>query len=297
MRKTAKYIIVIVLLLGVNLWLFFSDHRSNTSQAQTYFLGEDIDQVSKFLFTDAEDTVEIALTGDGWIINDQYLADQNFINTLISVLRKVEVRRNVGDWKGSILGNAEIEFAFNSRYRFQYGSNPTKTKSYFIVNGVAKEVVVPGYRDQVIDLFDLHPDQWRDRLIFDGSWRTIQVLKVTNNSNDNFQIVFDDQFFKINDEAPQDSSSVVAYLNQFQSFQANEMISPGRFIELDSLAKTQPMATVEIEDIKFEYTIKLEVFPSLSGQRFHLVKQSDSINMVIDARRMSQILTNPDPVN
>ena len=297
MTKSAKYIIAIIVLLIANLWLFYSGSNSKSSERKNYFVEEDLNSSSKFLFATGDDTVKMELTGDGWVINESYLADEGFVTTLISILKRVEVGRSVGTWEGPVLGSVEVEYEFNSRYRFQFTANLTKTKSYFIVNGEAWEVAVPGYRDQVIDMFELHPDQWRSRLIFDGSWRTIQNIQVASTSEDNFQITFKDEFFAIDERPPVDSTAVVNYLNQFQNFTANEMISPGRFTSFDSLSETTPIATVQIDDIKYEEEIVLKIFPSLEGQRFHLVQKSDSILMVIDSQRVRNILSNPDRVN
>ena len=111
---------------------------------------------------------------------------------------------------------------------------------------------MPGYKDNVVDIFKLHPDQWRDRLMFDGSWRTIQKATLNYTTGDVMEIAFKDKFFLVNDRQPQDSSAVIDYLNQFQYFEANEMISSGRFPQLDSLKDTKPTALLTIEDIKSE---------------------------------------------
>ncbi|WP_424961659.1 DUF4340 domain-containing protein [Ekhidna sp.] len=292
MSKSTKYLIAIALLLVANLWLFFSGESSATPKAEKYFLAEDLDGISRFLFVLDQDTVKLEQTGEGWMLNNQYPADEGFVNTLISVLERVEVGRTIDEWNGDVLGSAEVEFDFNSRYRFQFATNPTKTKTYFISEGDAKEVAVPGYRDNVADIFALHPDQWRDRLIIDGSWRTIQKLNVEK-KNDDFEIKFDDTFFLVDGQAPSDSSVVVNYLNQFQQFQANEMVSPGRFPQLDSLLETEPMATLSIEDIKHESPFTLQIYPNLENQGFHLAVDGDGQRMVLDARRVQRILSHP----
>ncbi|MEO9485395.1 MAG: hypothetical protein ABJG47_18190 [Ekhidna sp.] len=297
MSKSVKYIVAILLLLIANFWLFFSGGSKEVKSSEKYFNAEDLEGVSAFEFTYDLDTINISKTGEGWIVNDQYLADQGFINTLISVLERVEVKSTLGNLETQILGSVTVEFDFNSRYRFQYATNPNKTRSYFLTDAGVKEVSVPGYRDNVVDIFTLHPDQWRDRTIFDGSWRTIQKIIIENEEGDNFQILFDEKFFLINGNQPADSSAVIGYLNQFERFQANEMISTGRFNEMDSIAGTEPFARLSIEDIKYETPIRLEIFRNKPNQPYHLVQDQDGQRMVIDARRVRQILSNPDRLN
>ncbi|MEQ8904620.1 DUF4340 domain-containing protein [Ekhidna sp.] len=297
MSKTIKYAIAVAILLGLNLALFLNDSSNDAPKAEKYFLSEDLEGVSRFTFAIEKDSVVIERSEQGWILNDQYKADEGFINTLISILEKVEVGRTIDDWNREVLGNVEVEFDFNTRYRFQIATNPTKTKSYFITNDIAKEVAVPGYRDNVIDIFTLHPDQWRDRTIVDGSWRTIQKIKVEKQNGESFEIAFNDNFFTVNGDAPYDSSAVVDYLNQFQQFQANEMISKRRFPDLDSLSDSEPLARVLIDDLKDENPTLLQIYPDDEKRGYHLVIDHTGQQMVIDGRRVQQILSNPDGLN
>lgn len=295
MTKSLKYIILIVVLLVANLWLFFADSFSSTPSKSNYFDSQDLSSVSMIKFVVDGQEVKLERSKQGWTLNDTYKADEGFMNTLISVLQRVEVGRTIENWNQKVMGEAEVEFDFNSRYRFQFASNATQTKSYFVTDGVAKEVAVPGYRDNVIDLFDLHPDQWRDRLVFDGTWRTIQKIRVEYfNGNAPFEIKFEDKFFLLNDQQPQDSTSVIDYLNQFEYFQANEMMSKGRFPEFDSLANTPPIAIISLDDIKSEQPTILKVFPRLNNQGYHLMVKGDSQQLVIDARRVEGMLSRPE---
>ena len=187
-----------------------------------------------------------------------------------------------------------IEIIDQEQIRLQLATNATGTKTYFVNEGVASEVAVPGYRDNVIDLFTLHPDQWRDRVVFDGNWRTIQQVHVSfAGSEPSFNVRFDDKFFLINGESPSDSTAVINYLNQFEYFQANEMISSGRFTNFDSLSQTEPFATVTIDDIKGEKPVGFDVFPALNGQGFHLLMKNQSELMVLDAGRVARMLQKP----
>ncbi|WP_436517169.1 DUF4340 domain-containing protein [Ekhidna sp. To15] len=297
MSKSAKYIVAIIILLAANLWLFFSGAGNKVKSSEKYFAPEDLQGASAFKFVYEGDTTMLSLSGEGWSVDNEYLADQGFVNTLISILERVEVGKTIDNWNSEILGSVEVEFDFNSRYRFDFASNANRTKSYFVTENGAKEVAVPGYRDNVIDIFILHADQWRDRLILDGSWRTIQNISVANDRGEDFQISFNEKFFLVNGQSATDSSAVVNYLNQFQQFQANEMISEGRFVEMDSIAKTQPFASISIDDIKYDQPIRLEFFPGKPSQPYHLVKDQDGQQMVIDARRVNQILSNPDRLN
>ncbi|WP_420318328.1 hypothetical protein [Ekhidna sp.] len=296
MSKSAKYTLAAALLLGINLAIFFTDSSKDSSNEIKYFQSIDLTGLTSVIMIGADDTTKIDRSPQGWILNDQYAADAGFVNTLISVLERVETSRTIGQWDASF-GKVKLTFDSNTSFEFEFDTNPTKTKTYFINDGIAKEVAVPGYRDNVADILTLHSDQWRDRMIFDGSWRTIQRLSVTKNQGEDFEITFDDKFFLINQKSPADSSAIVNYLNQYQQFQANEMISVGRFPDLDSISSMQPFAQIQIEDIKNEEPFVMSIYPSIKNQPYHLAIDASGQRMVIDSRRVQQILQNPNDLN
>lgn len=295
MSKKVKYIIAIVVLLVANLWLLFSDNGGGEETIQKpYFDSENFDQLNGFVFATERDTVSLQKTSNGWKLNDQYQADEGFVRTLISVLSKVEVDRSFSQWEGKIEGYVEVLYGNNiTNQQFQIATNPNKTKSYFIKDDEVKEVKVPGYRENVIDIFTLHADQWRDRTILDGNWRTIQRVSLRNTQGADFEITFDNQFFLLDGKPPKDSTAIVNYLNQFQQFQANEMVSEGRFPAMDSLANTTPLAVLSIDDIKLSDPAELIIFPALEDQSYQLVKLGNTM-MVFDRRRIDRVLKRPE---
>ncbi len=290
MNKTFIYSVIIVLLLGANLFVFFYDFRDDGSNgSEVYFEKLSDKEIVGITITSGDTPIELTSTSDGWYLNDQVKADNGFVNTLISVLERVASGRKIKDVTHEKQGSVSLKLNDDSEISFEYTSNPNRTKSYFIESGSASEVFVPGYKDNVIDIFMLHPDQWRDRLIIDASWRTIQELNLKIKDRESLEITFVDKFFLVNGEPPQDSSAVVDYLNQFQYFEANEMISRGRFPAFDSLAGEEPLAVLQIDDINAENDLILEVFASINQQPYHLVKVGEQMT-VVDAKRVNDLL-------
>lgn len=298
MNKQTQYILAVLLLLGANLGLFFSTSRTHSSDGRHHYFDQGgIDELNKILLRHQKDTIRMDKKDAGWILNNQYEMDESFFKTLVYVLKKVEINRKVIKFDGEILGSVEVEFGSNSIHRFDFASNPTGTKSYFIEDGETFDVSVPGYKDNVADIFTLHQDQWRNRLIIDGSWRSIQkvILDYTDEKEEDLEITFTDKFFLVNDHITSDSSALVDYLNQFQYFQANEMISKGRFSYLDSLLQTVPaIALMSIDNIKNKAPKVLKFYPKIEGKEYHLVTDEQNEMMVIDTQRVSELLKNPD---
>ena len=290
MSKRIKYIVVIALLLGLNLTLFYSGGIAKSSSFDdAFFLVKDTTQIYTLTIENKNEKIELKRSETGWLLNGKYKVDQNFLKVLFSILNKVKVKRQLGELASEDAGSLRIEFD-DKRFRsFHFTSDPIGTKSFFIEDGIGYQVEVPGYRDNVVNIFELNEDQWRNRMVFDGSWRTIQNLTLQWGSEE-LTIRFNNQFFDVEGISLIDSSGVVDYLNQFQLFQANEMISEGRFSELDKVKSGNPLAVLRIDDIKNSLETVFEIYPNLDGQAYHLVIKNDKDMMVIDQRRIQNIL-------
>ncbi|GAB4239466.1 MAG: hypothetical protein Tsb0034_15500 [Ekhidna sp.] len=294
MKKTIIYIGVILLLLGANAWLFFGNNGSSSVSSQTYFSQEELTGISELEFNYENQKVKLTREADRWMLNDQYPADLGFVSTLLSVLERVEEARQIENWKGDQLGVLTIAKNDGTTLMINFGTNPSKTKSYFWDEGEVSEVIVPGYRDNVVDIFSMHPDQWRDRTLVQGSWRTIQKLEIDyRNKEEDLIIRFEDKFFLVNEQQPADSSAVVDYLNQFEHFMANEMVSEGRVKVLDSLAQLDPLATLTIDDIKYEKPLRFHIYPRSDQRNFHLLILGNGERAVVDGQRIANLLKNP----
>ncbi len=288
--KTLQYVVVIAILLVANLGLVFTDGlQSSSSFDDKLFLIENIGQVNSVMISHQDKKIELAKDQSAWKLNNDFDADENFVQILLSLLNQVRVKRAVGTLAEESFGNIEVRFEDGTLLTFDFASDPLGTKSYFVKDKIAYQVEVPGYRDNVVNILQLTEDQWRNRIVFDGSWRTIQKLTLASGGNE-LMITFRDQFFEVDGIAEIDSTGVVDYLNQFQLFQANEMVSEGRFPEMDSLRSSAPLAILSIDDIQSSEPIVFRIYPSLAGQAYHLVIKNDDIMMVFDQRRIQSLL-------
>ena len=285
-RKTTIYIVSIVVLLGLNLLLFFNESNKGNSFDDQLFSVADTTAIKSVSILKEAGEILLEREGSGWRLNNKYRADVNFQQVLSTILSRVRVQREVGKLEGD--GTIKVEMEGESLVvDFKVGSLGTKT--FFIKDGVGYQVEVPGYRENVGNIFELTEDQWRSRLVFNGSWRTIQSLELTGQDH-SLDIRFNDKFFSVAGVDRIDSTAVINYLNQFQFLQANEMISSGKFPELDSLKNTSPLATLAIDDIASSGTIRFEIYPSLYGHSYHLVTKNGEDMMVFSLDRIRELL-------
>lgn len=301
--KNIRLIIILVLLIVANafIWIWEPDYQQLNYQPD-HFSVADTSLVKEVIISTPEKSNILSKSEDGkWQLNQQFSVDPNLRKVLLSVLNRVRIRRVLTNEELSQVktGNAlNVEVKGVKNKVFTVVGNPTQTKTYFIDLEQDKgyEVEIPGYSDFVGGIFQLNTDQWRDRRIFSGNWRTIQEISIdyTDPSMKDLAIKFEGDFFKVEGVSKLDSNRVVNYLDQFINFQANEMISLGRFDRYDSLMNSQPYAVIFLDDIKISDPIRLEVFQSIPRERINLVKLEENDFMVIDNRRINSILQIPE---
>ena len=189
---------------------------------------------------------------------------------------------------------ADVDFLGDYQENFQVLGDANATKTYFLVADEGYQVEIPGYSDYVGAIFQLRKDQWRDRLVINGNWRSIQKLEVDYaGEGEDLSIRFADAFFEVSLVDALDSNAVINYLNEFEFLRANERISPGRFPRLDSLAQTAPEAIITIDDIKGSEPLQLVIFPAIPGDQFRLVLDPNNLMAVFEEERVRALLRRP----
>lgn len=266
-------LIAIGILLIANLGLYFGERGST---------GLEYDE-SMFAIQDTVGLTTIRIgeislkKSDIWMVGESP-ADPAFMDHLLNILMRVSVKKPIGetDEEGILI---DIE----GQDSFYFGSNETKTKSYFFKDGEGYEMEIPGFSDYLGDIFELEEDQWRDRLVYDGNWRTIQKLRMDYTANDqnDFEIAFETEFFKVSGVNVIDTVNLMNYLNQFEYFQANERISRGRIPELDSISASDPVAILTIDDINFPTPFSIQIFERRLEDPFHLMLDGEGEMIVV----------------
>lgn len=289
MKKKHVYVIAILLLLGANILMLNTGGRSfSTSFDDKRLAVSDTGSIVSIVIKKEGEQVQIARSAQGWRVNNQYEIDNGFKNTLLAVLSRMKIKREVSSVDFELLG--EVTLIGSEERTFAFGSNANRTQSFIVENGKIFEMQLPEFPGLMIDVFQLKKDQWRNRMIFNGNWRSIQNLNISGSHE--LSIRFDDKFFTIEDVADIDSNTVISYLNSYEFLSANEMISEGNFPAFDSLLAENALATIKIEDIGSDQPFELYIYPQLSNQGYQLVTSSDGDMMVFDSERVRSLLKN-----
>ena len=284
-----------LLLIILNLWLFnLKPALVSLSFDPDLFMIRDTTQIEKFQFH-SKILDHYFSRQEGWKINNKFPSDPNLRKMLFTVSKRVKVSRELtGNEKDQLLkryeemGTSVILTVDGDERSYSVVGNANKTKTYFIENQEVYQVDIPGYQDFLASIYELKRDQWRDRLVFNGNWRTIQKMEVIypEKSDKNLLIRFKETFYEVDDLTQIDSSAVVAYLNQFEYMQANERISFGFSPAYDSLAQTPPEVIISLLDIKYKLPREIRIFPQLPGQNIRLIMDQDDELMVFESKRI-----------
>lgn len=289
LAKNKKLLGVFVLLLISNLiFLLVGGKSTGVSFDEQKFALTDTAGVSSIQLNE----VKLSRSPQGqWLVNEEYAVDPNLDRLLFSIMNRVRVQKPVDVPQEE---GVKVQITGDHPMTFHVWGNPTKTRTYFSMDDEDEvyQVQIPGYNEYVGGIFELKGDQWRDRLVLNESWRTVQKLELdySDEAKSDLNIRFDKDFFLVDGVQRLDSNAVVDYLNQFQFFQANEWISKGRFAQYDSLSTKPVLAKLIIESINYDLPIMLEIYPQLPGDRIYLVMTYDESMFVVDDQRMSQIL-------
>lgn len=288
-------LVVLIILIISNLLLFnLKPKLVNLSFDPDLFMVRDTSEIERFQFN-SEVLDHYFSRQEGWKINNEFPSDPNLRKMLFTVSKRVKVSRALtGNEKNQLLKRNEemgtlVTLTVDGiEQSYSVVGNANKTKTYFIQNEEVYQVNIPGYQDFLANIYKLSSDQWRNRLLFNGNWRTIQKIEVVypEKSDKNLVIHFDETFYKVDGLEKIDSSAVVTYLNQFEYLQANERISSGFSSAFDSLSKTLPEMIISISDIKYKLPVEIKIFPELPGQSIRLIMDQDNELMVFESNRI-----------
>lgn len=240
-------------------------------------------------------------SGSGWTVNNKYRTDPSVMRSLMGRLLLSRVKQEVGasrmeqvrEW---LLQGKRVNVLLENgdEVEFLVAGNPSKTDSYISKAGeeAVYQVEVPGYSMYIAGIFELTENQWRNRLLFSSDWRTIQSLEIdyVDSELEDVFVFFDRSTLRVRGNEPTDTSALDNYIANFESFYTNEYISPGQIPLYDSLMRTEPVATIAIQDIAASKNMVLEVYPKPEAMPYTLLKDDKGNYSVVEAGRIQKLL-------
>ena len=299
-KKNLRLFSIAGLLVIVNLTFFLSSSGTFSREKNYDIAIADTSAVVSVKLTRGEMVNTLIRDGQAWTLNQEFGTDPGYTRILLAVMNRVAVKRQLGvsqleELQSRVELDAVLVELEELGRSFYVLGNRTYTKTYFLEPNlnVGYEVEIPGYRDFVGGIFQLTTDQWRDRLIFRGNFRTIDQIEVKQNDQVVFNADLKDSYFQIDGLGAYDTLALVNYLNGFNFLQANERISSGKFPQYDSLRNTVDKSQLIIHDLGLAEPLVLDIYPALPGENFQLTVVNEKDMTVIASSRIQNWLKNP----
>lgn len=301
-QKNIRWLILLGTLSASALLLYFSgsDVKGTLSNPGMFAMA-DTASIQKIRIQRQDEEIHLDRKGDMWFVNDDFPADEGIMMVVLTVMRQMEVSRGVSRTQatevidGLKTEGAEVEvFDGKGKIRHFYaGGNPNKTLSYFAEaqSEQAWVVNIPGYDSYVSGIFEIPGIDWRRRLIFSSTWRSLLKLTGTYPASPSYD--FNIEFFAGYLQMPGidalDTAAMMEYLEQFEYFQADRYIEEGMFPQYDSLAATLPELVLQIADIDKLKNHALSLFHRLPGDNNILGLLDDGRMALFNYRRIAGI--------
>ncbi|MFY0650611.1 MAG: hypothetical protein JXQ96_01195 [Cyclobacteriaceae bacterium] len=304
MKKTVRLSVILGVLILVSILLALTGGKDNRrSFDSNLFTVADTASVVGISIKTLDKSMKIERGASGWRVNEQYKADPSLVKVMQSILSRVRIKRpvsklNMEDVVVDLQNNGRavsIDFDDNSTLTFFAGGSSSKKLSTYSDGDKAYVVEIPGYDNYISGIFELSENQWRDRLLFSSTWRSLQSLDIDYASGqEDVSIYFDKKFLAVSGVEKLDTAALMSYVEQYQYFQINDFLDKGTYPRYDSLLLTQPLAKIDIKDIDLSKNGVIEVYPKIPGEQFYLTSNEAREMMVIDAQRMNKLLSKKD---
>jgi hypothetical protein len=228
--------VLLVVLILISIGLSFWEKGSGIKRIDTdLFVIENIDPIDRIVITNPDEEIDCRAFSGGFMINDQFVMDQDLLSVLAAVLQRVRVQRPVAGSEQQEIANkiketgSHIELYQGSQLlsSFWAGGDEFAQNSYFATeDGQVYLVYLPGYHNYVSGLFGLPLASWRSRTIFHNTWRSLLSFSFQDfkNPENDFQINYQDPFFEVSGVQQLDSNNVINYLQQLISLKASALV-------------------------------------------------------------------------
>lgn len=235
----------------------------------------------------------------GWQLNDAYPADPQLVRLLMSVLQNVEVKRPVAKNQQETVENMLLENGTQVRVfggnglleEFYAGGSEQEQLSFFMQDGTAYVVELPGYANYISGIFGLNENNLRNRRLFASNYLNLQEINVSYpQSGEEVNIQYDGKRLMVEGVPQPDSTQLLGFLSLFENLQAVGYVNAEEYPELDSLLQEAPLAEITVTDLQNPDGKELQIYAPAPGGRFRLAYLPEEKQAVLLDERLAQML-------
>lgn len=305
--KISLYGIALVTLVLLIVVFSLSDDKKDSRKLNGgIFSVSDTASINRVVLTSSR--FEHLLTRDdkNWRINSAHKVDPMVGEVMLALMHNIRVRRPVAKSEAPAVVDmlkekgVEVEvFAGEDVIKSYYvGGKPSENLTYFMDKATEEAYVVflPGYNSYIASFFEMEESNWRDRTIFNSSWMGIKKfeLKHRGTPEEDFNLVYDKNFFKIPDVTHFDTTAIMEYLDMFRYFEADAYVISSEVNQYDSLIKKVPaVMEIMLEDINASKSKEVSFYEHPSDKYFYIakVKGKHEENLVLINRNKVKALS------
>jgi 3-dehydroquinate dehydratase len=218
MKKTHIYIIVLAVLLVIGGVTFVVNYQEQKEKEAGDFTVKNVESVQKIFLKDKEGkTMLLQRDKDGWLLNEKFKANQQFVNELLEAISNAYAFAPLAN---SAQENAIKQMSIKSTRVEIYTSNLNKPEKVYYVGmvspgkkgtnmllekdgNVAKkvyEVRLPGFNGYITERFYIDETLWRETMLFDlmpGYIREVKISYHGDRAGDSFTLTNDNGKFRL----------------------------------------------------------------------------------------------------
>lgn len=280
MKKNRIAIILVVILGSASFWFIVNRKSGTIKPTLRDFAIEDTASVTKIFLAD-KDGDQVTLErqqGSDWTVNGRYTARPDAIKTLLTTIKKIDIKEPVGK---NVQDNVIKRLAAKA-IKCEIYQNGELTKAYYVgtetldqsgtymilidletMKPSAKAFVtyIPGFEGYLTTRYFTEEMAWRDRTVFRYVPTDIKSVKleVPSNPEQGYELsVSEDNKYQVkmlNDNSTLshlDTLAVKQYLSYFQQLNFESFEVELQQQQIDSALKTKPLNILTVTDKKGE---------------------------------------------
>lgn len=288
MKKQFTTFLILLVGLGVGLYFFFSSNNNKQSELEARnFKIENINSINKIFLSDKKGTqVTLTKEDDVWAVNNQYIARNLRIQTLLNTAKNIEVKQRVPlkqreiIFKNLATNNIKAEFFIDNDLVKSYfigTADGTTTGTYMLLinEATGENYSLPfithllGFEGYLTPRYEPDPNTWRDLKIFYYPKNAIEKVKLEypQSPENNFEIKLQDNryaLFQNNNSIKSNQTSIKKYLLNFKSIAAESLIpNPFKDSIQNRLKNQKPWFTLSVTNLLNKTT-------TIKGYKKHL---------------------------
>jgi hypothetical protein len=286
-NKTTLYSTILAVLVAfIIIFSMSGDSKDKRKLEATIFSIADTSSVNKVEIISQEFEHIITKDLNKWKINNTYKVDPVLSEVLLAVLNTVKVKRAVAktelDQLVDFLKNEGVlvrVFAGDKELQsFYVGGRKDENLTFYMDTKEEKPylVYIPGYNSYIASFFEMDATSWKDRSIFSSNWLGIKRFDFEHgerSKGESFSLVYDKNFFKVANLPNFDTTAVMEYLEIFENFQADQLVSEKEFVKYDSITSlANYLFSVSIDDINAEKSKKVFFYQYPYDNRAYIAK-------------------------